>query len=435
MAETWLLLGTSNTIRESGYRSHLARLRPDIEIRVAGIGDSPSAMLAYALDGLSLDGIDRVVIDTLVNDAAQVEAGQADPLACEQALFETLHWLTARGLPVCLLLMPQMAPGAVARALHRRRAEWARVHGVAVVDGVAIAAALRRDAGLDDARLFVDPLHASWPVTILIAQRLARLDTTRRAASDAPAPGRVVRLAPQVTRSTRLLTAGYAVLGPDAGTRIDLPAPATLFALAVNRLRTPGRIVVTAESGHAVLDPVQVAAQDVGAPSGMIHLVASIHPALQGRSFTLAALPGPDGAPAAAEVEAAVFRDAGAPAPGLWDGVATPLDADVEEVAEALPLEERAVALAAGMAVGSAAGETAAEYFRARIAEGRPLWQRRPAQAARVLARLGVALGEVAAADRILRLGAAEDAGDGTGKDAGGDGRADREGRRRRRAR
>lgn len=416
-----LIIGTSNSIRQSGFRPLLAALRPDIEVSLAGVGGSPSILLPYILERTPLTGVGHVVIDTLVNDSGHTSSGWADPALCEMALLESIAAIKRAGIPVTLLLMPQRNMQERAQELRARRLAIAAAQGLGVVDGYVAVEQLRERFAIPDARLFDDVAHASWPVNLLVARRLAAaLGPIAAPAADGLALPYIVR-APEaegaeiVERSTSLAACRYVVLREGASARITLDEPGDLLGIALNTARASGFLRIETEGGALVKD-LRTETDGPG-PGGreMVHMIAATMTALRGRSFTLSmhAAP-PEGAVertklaggqdetarGEAEIEALIFRNSAAPA---W----TPPDvAPADPVRPALGPEEEAIGMAAMFSFASAHRSPGAQFFRTRIATEPPIWERKPPQIARLLVELGDQLGDPAGARRLRRMAA-----------------------------
>lgn len=427
MALKLLIIGTSNSIRRGGYREMLAALRPDVEIHLHGVGGSPSILLPYVLSGLVAEGafaFDHVVIDTLVNDSGHTANGWADESLCEMALFEAIEWIMARGVPVTLLLMPQTNVVEQARRLRERRRSLAAARGVAVVDGYDVVDALRAAFELNDARLFDDKAHASWPVNLILARRLAALiGAAAPAPQGAPAPLPYFTLplgepgAARIQRASSLTARSYLPLWQGAPVTLVTEAPAELLGIAFNTARASGFLRIETEGGVVVKD-LRTETDGPGDPEReMVHMVAATQTPLRGTRFVFSMhAERPSGTLDAtkrigeavgqsrgeAEIEAAVFRDAQRPPWRPGEAAPAPLEA------AGLRPEEVAIGLTATIAFSQDQRSLASRFFRARIANEPAFWERRPQQMARLLIEFAALLGEEGASRRLARMASAQ---------------------------
>ncbi len=399
MAPSLLVIGTSNTLRRGGFPAFLSTLRPDLPLRIEGVGATPSVLLPYVVADTNLDGITHVAVDTLVNDASLSAARRAADEPSETMLFETLDWLRAAGVVPILLLMPQTNAAGAVPALRARRLAFAADRGIPAVDGHAIVEAMARESGLDEAALFFDSQHPGWPVALVLAGRLlAAMDATEARATGCPTPPypylRLPLPAPApVERATSLLAERYAPLRPGEAVTLDVGEDATLVGFAMNRARSRGTLTITAEGGTAQDDLGTVAAAGEDAPDAggrdHVHVVASLPTPLPGRSFRFAMADGE------AEIGAAVLRRGAFPPraalPDHLPGRAPPL-----------PPADAAIAQAAAMAREAAGGHAAARAFRRHFVTTPPLWDRPAPQIARIVAQAGIALGDPGGAGRVL---------------------------------
>ena len=411
---TYLIIGTSNTIRRDGYRMFAETLRPDLPWRIEGVGATPSALVPYILADLALEDVTHVAIDTLINDSVLASDAGSNIQACEAMLFECVEWLQAHGKVVVLLLLPQTNKGEAAGLLRRRRLAFAAARSIQVVDGYAVDEAMRRDFGMDDAQLYTDPQHSTWPISLILGQRLLAAfgagSATAVAADAGPLPYFVHQLAEtaahQVDRETSLTKRTYAALGEAESLEFHLAAPATLQALALNARETSGILEITSESGSVTQDLQTPHAAGGKSTSAMIHLLLPLDKPLSGQSFRIT-LRRPDRQkePVVAEIESALFR---------WDAVPNNdaareaeievgLAALTEFETPALSPAESAIANAAMISWNQVDTSDAAAFYRRTFARPTPFWELAGHQIAVRIVDFGMVLGEHMAARRILQ--------------------------------
>ncbi|WP_376096987.1 hypothetical protein ACE7GA_05880 [Roseomonas sp. CCTCC AB2023176] len=432
-----LIIGTSNTVRRDGYPSLLRALRPDLDLRVAGVGATPSVLLPYVLAETCLDGVSHVVVDTLVNDAARAADPAMDEIL-EGMLFESLDWLLAGRRGVIVLLLPQSNAAGVAPALRARRLAFCRDRGIPVLDAVSLAEVLVRDHRFPSELVLDDPQHIAWPLRLIVAERLAAAIQAVPGDASAPLPATPYRVVPAagapegewVERSTSLVSKRYLRVTPRSAASFDPGGEAALLGIAMNGAACLGDLVISSGTEERRDSPSRAFVSDPGERT-IVHVVTSLAPAVIGRCFALRAEEegGVDTEPSV-EVEAAVFRLDGPPPPrAAWPAVSAE-EASPPAAASALSPHEAALARAAllsGRASASIPG--AARAFRRLIVHAPvPVWSLEAGAAAKTLAALGVAVGDDRGAERLLRQAAhaARSAGRHMPRAAGEDGRPER---------
>jgi hypothetical protein len=317
--------------------------------------------------------------------------------------------------------MPQRNVQDRAQELRTRRLAIAAAQGIGVVDGYLVIEQLRERFGIQDSRLFDDVAHASWPVNLIVARRLAAaIGPLAPAAADAFALPYRVRTpeaegAQVIERSTSLASCRYVVLREGTTAKITLDSPGDLLGISLNTARASGFLRIEAEGGVLVKDlRTETDGPGPGARK-MVHMIAATMTTLRGRSFTLSMHATPpegavertklareqeEGARGEAEIEALIFRDSAAPA---WTPPELPIAAPA---GPALGPEEEAIGMAAMFSFATVQLSPAAHFFRTRIASEPPIWERKPPQIARLLVELGEQLGDAGAARRLRRIAA-----------------------------